>query len=179
MGHRSRTLNIAPNDITVKHERHGVLNRQQISSLFNRFFKLIAKNTSQLRISDSLWREPPVNGGFPSQRASNASTVSTDRRLNIYCDPTNYVHGQELWMFYYTSGASEIRLRGISFSRTKTTSRDSSCATKGQHRTTTQCGVGICMCTSDVNSLWHSNTIWRHSISVMSGAEPSPEPMLP
>ena len=49
-------------------ERHGISNDLQLDCLFNNFFRLTTKIVSQTFV---------VTGWFPSQRASNAESVST------------------------------------------------------------------------------------------------------
>ena len=47
------------------------------------------KETSKVRITGSLWREPPMIGGFPTQRASNAESVFLSwRHNNVYTSCT-------------------------------------------------------------------------------------------
>ena len=67
--------------ITVpSHERHGVSNYRQLDCLSNGLFRLRSKETSKLRITGPLWRE---SGGFPSQRDSNAESVSISRHYHV------------------------------------------------------------------------------------------------
>ena len=69
-------------------EHHGISNHQQIHFLFKRLFRYISKKTSKLRVTgpfvfgihpspvDSLCEgNPPVMGGFPTQRASNMEKI--------------------------------------------------------------------------------------------------------
>ena len=62
-----------------RHNEHrGVANHQRLDCLFNRLFRITPKKTSKhalLVLSDGI---PSVTSGVPSQRASNAETVSTD-----------------------------------------------------------------------------------------------------
>ena len=58
--------------IVTSNERYGVSKHRLLDYLFNSFSSLTTKETSKLRIIESLWRNPHVPGGFPSQRVSNA-----------------------------------------------------------------------------------------------------------
>ena len=72
----------------------------------NSLFRMIPKVTSQIRISDPLWGNPPVTGGFPSPRHSNAESVfhvvtsSCVHKLNseqfIYSQPVWFAHSRLL-----------------------------------------------------------------------------------
>ena len=70
------TLNIT----AMSNDRHGVSNCWSIECLFNRFFfQTSNKVTSKVcAVTGPLWGNPPVTGGFPSQRASNAEMFSFD-----------------------------------------------------------------------------------------------------
>ena len=60
-----------------RHNGHdGVWNHRRLDCLLNRLFKRRSKNTSKLRVTGLCEGNPPVNGGFPSQRASNAENAS-------------------------------------------------------------------------------------------------------
>ena len=54
-------------------ERHGISNHRCLECLLTRLFRRTSKKTSKLHWA--LWGNPPVTGGFPSQRASNAENV--------------------------------------------------------------------------------------------------------
>ena len=54
----------------------GVSNHRRPNCLFNRLFKRRSKKTSKLRVTGLCEGNPPVTGGFPSQRASNVENVS-------------------------------------------------------------------------------------------------------
>ena len=56
--------------------RHGVSNHQYLDCLLSRLFRHSSKKTSQLRVTGLCGGNPPVTGGFPSQRASGAENVS-------------------------------------------------------------------------------------------------------
>ena len=66
-------------------ERHGVSNHRRLDCLLSRLFRRTSKKTSKLRATGLCGGNPPVTGGFPSQRASNAENVS------IWC--RHYDHG--------------------------------------------------------------------------------------
>ena len=55
----------------------SVKDHRPLEYLFNSWFRRVTSNKiSKLCITDPLWGNPPVTGGFPSQRASNAESVS-------------------------------------------------------------------------------------------------------
>ena len=56
--------------------RDGVSNNQCLDCLPNRLFRRRSKKTSKLCVTGLCEGNPPVTGGFPSQRASNAENVS-------------------------------------------------------------------------------------------------------
>ena len=53
-----------------------VSNHRRLDCLLNRWFRRRSKKTSKLRDTGLCEGNPPVTGGFPSQRASNAVNVS-------------------------------------------------------------------------------------------------------
>ena len=55
-------------------ERDGVSNHRRIDRLLNRF-KRRSNDTSKLCVTSLCEGNPPVNGGFPAKRASNAETA--------------------------------------------------------------------------------------------------------
>ena len=57
-------------------ERDGVSNHQRLDCLLNLFFRRRSKKTSKHRVIGHCEGNPPVTGGFPSQRASHAENVS-------------------------------------------------------------------------------------------------------
>ena len=57
-------------------ERRGVSNHRHLDCLFSRLSRLRSKKASQLRVTGLCEGNPPVTGGFPSQRTSNAENVS-------------------------------------------------------------------------------------------------------
>ena len=57
-------------------ERDGVSNHRRLDCLLNRLFGRRSKKTSKLRVTGLCEGNPPVTGGFPSQRASNAENFS-------------------------------------------------------------------------------------------------------
>ena len=57
-------------------ERDGVSNRLRLDCLLNRVFRHKTKKTSKLGVTGLCEGNPPVTGGFPSQRASNGENVS-------------------------------------------------------------------------------------------------------
>ena len=74
--------------------RDGVLNHQRLKCLPKGLCKRRSKKTSKLRAIGLCEGNPPVTGGFPSQRASNAENVSNWwRHHNIYFSRTMH-HSQ-------------------------------------------------------------------------------------
>ena len=57
-------------------ERDGVSNCQRLDCLLNHLFRRRSKKTSKFRVTGLCERNPPVAGGFSSQRASNAGKNS-------------------------------------------------------------------------------------------------------
>ena len=57
-------------------ERDGVSNHRRLDCLRNRLFRRRSKKTSKLCYTCLYEGTPPVTGGFPSQRTSNAQNVS-------------------------------------------------------------------------------------------------------
>ena len=57
-------------------ERDGVSNHRRLHRLLDRLFRRWSKKTSKLSITGLCERNLPVTGGFPSQSASNAESVS-------------------------------------------------------------------------------------------------------
>ena len=57
-------------------QRDGVSNHRNHDCLLNRLFRRKSKKTSKLLVTGLCVDNPPVTGGYPSQRASNAENVS-------------------------------------------------------------------------------------------------------
>ena len=57
-------------------ECNGVSNHQRLDCFLNRWLKHISKKTTKLRVTGLCAKNPPVAGGFPSLRTSNAENVS-------------------------------------------------------------------------------------------------------
>ena len=55
-------------------ERPGVSDFLQLECWFNSLFGLTAQIISKLPITATLWGNPPVTSGFPSQRVSNSES---------------------------------------------------------------------------------------------------------
>ena len=63
--------------ITVtSYGHHGVSNHRRLRCLFNHLSRGTWKKTSKLCVTGLCEGTPPVNGGFPAQRASDAENVS-------------------------------------------------------------------------------------------------------
>ena len=65
-------------------ECDGVSNHQCPDRLLNRLFRRRSKNTSKLRVTCLREGNPPVTGGFPSQKACNAEYISIWWRHRVY-----------------------------------------------------------------------------------------------
>ena len=59
-------------------EPDGISNHRRLEYLLNRLFRRISKKTSKLRVTCLCEGNPPVTGGFPEQRSSNAEYVLFD-----------------------------------------------------------------------------------------------------
>ena len=59
-------------------ERDGVSNHRPLNRLFNRLLRRRPNKTSKLRATGLCEGNPPVTGGFPSQRASNRKMFPFD-----------------------------------------------------------------------------------------------------
>ena len=64
-------------------ERDGFSNHRHSDCLLKRFFRSRWKKTSKLRVTGLCEGNPPVTGGFPSQRASNAEMFPFDDVIMI------------------------------------------------------------------------------------------------
>ena len=78
--------------------RHGVSNHLHLDCLLSRLFRRISKNTSKLRFTGLCDGNPPVTGGYPSQRASNSEFFPSDDVIitwNVFCitGPLRGIHG--------------------------------------------------------------------------------------
>ena len=69
----------------TSHDRHGVSNHQHVHCVFHLLLKHTSKKTPKLCATSE--GKPPVNGGFPLQRTSNAERISIWWRLheNVVC----------------------------------------------------------------------------------------------
>ena len=75
------------------HERDGASNHRRLDCLLNRLFRCRSKKTSNLHVPGLCEGNPPVIGGFPSQRACNANNVSILwRRHESNRNCNDYVH---------------------------------------------------------------------------------------
>ena len=64
-------------------KRDGVSNHRRLDCLFNRLFKRISNKASKPRVTGLCEGNPPVTGGFPSQRASNVEMFSYDHVIML------------------------------------------------------------------------------------------------
>ena len=88
-------------------EHHAVSNYRQIDWLFNRLFISTLKKASNPALLALCVGNPPVTGGFLSQRASNAETVSIwwrHRNTVVTRYPQEYhnFHGCLHWYLFFT-----------------------------------------------------------------------------
>ena len=65
-------------------EPNVVSNHQHLGCLLNRLFRRTSKTTSTFRVTGLCEGKPPVTGGFPTQRASNAKKVSMWWRHHVW-----------------------------------------------------------------------------------------------
>ena len=72
--------------------RDGVSNHQPNDCLLNRLFRHRSKKTSKLRVTGLCEGNPPVTGGFPSQRASNAENFFHLMTLSWYTNNLVCLH---------------------------------------------------------------------------------------
>ena len=77
LSHQSvTTYAFRPSSLQWRHnEYNGVSNHRRFDYLFNRLFRLRSKKTPKLRATGLCEGNPPVTGGFPSQRKSNAENI--------------------------------------------------------------------------------------------------------
>ena len=80
-----------------------VSNHQHLDCLLNRLFRRRSKKTSKLRVTGHHEGNPPVTGGFPSQRASNAENVPFDDVIMIrrFAAPFQYLPDQQMGRFIH------------------------------------------------------------------------------
>ena len=85
-----KILSVVLNDVVSLQWRHderdSVSNQRPHDCLFNCLFRRRSKKTSKLRVTGLCAGNSPVTGEFPTQRASNAESVSIWSR--------HHVHGQ-------------------------------------------------------------------------------------
>ena len=86
-------------------ERDGVSNHQRLDCLFNRLFRRRSKKTSKLHTTGLCEGNPPVTGGFASQKTSNVDVFSIwwrhrESKLRTAClfkrVACNTVHAMEI-----------------------------------------------------------------------------------
>ena len=75
-------------------ERHCVSNHWRLYYLLNRLFRCRSKKISKLSVTGLFEENPPVTGGFPEQRASNAENVSIS--LRNHGNPINHARPESL-----------------------------------------------------------------------------------
>ena len=83
-------------------ERDGISNHLHLECLFNRLFRCRSNKTSKLCVTGLCEGNPPVTGGFPSQRASNAENVSIWwRHHGMHCGTSmvSYLHDKTSLLF--------------------------------------------------------------------------------
>ena len=68
-----------------KIERDGVSNHRLLDCFLNRLFRRRSKKISKLLVTGLCEGNPPVTGGLPSQRASNAETFKFDDVIMFTC----------------------------------------------------------------------------------------------
>ena len=76
---------VNPTSLQWRHNgRDGVSNHRRLDCLLNRLFRRQSKKTWKLHVTGLCERNPPVIGGFPSQRATNTENVSIWWRYHVY-----------------------------------------------------------------------------------------------
>ena len=76
----------------MSHEGDGVWNWRTIDCLFSRLFGLTSKKTSKPALLALCEGNPPVIGGFPSQRDSNTGNICMSWRENaVLVFPVQYI----------------------------------------------------------------------------------------
>ena len=81
-------------------ELDGVSIHRRLDCFLNRLFRRRSKKTSKLRVIGLCEGNPPVTGGFPSQRTGNAENVA-------------------IWWHHYDGGISCLRRCNAEFTRQK------------------------------------------------------------
>ena len=81
-------------------ESDGVSNPRRLDSLVNHLFSHRSKKISKLRVTGLCERNPPVTGGFHSQRASKAETFDDVIMNVITCGIRRCI--MTLWHSWYT-----------------------------------------------------------------------------
>ena len=66
-------------------------NHRCLDCLLNRLFRWRSKKTSKLHVTGLCEGNPPVAGGFPSQRASNMEMFPFDDIIMVFCTCFSYV----------------------------------------------------------------------------------------
>ena len=85
--------------ITVtSHECHGVATHRQIEWISNSLFRPTSKTTPKPALLTLCHGNPPMTGGFPSQRASN--TVSLPMSLRHYVSLPLRLQRSSRWVFH-------------------------------------------------------------------------------
>ena len=71
--------------LKYRHNEHdGVSNHWRLDCLLNRLFRRRSNKTSKLRVTGLGKGNPPVTGGFPTQRASNTEMFPFDKVIMVY-----------------------------------------------------------------------------------------------
>ena len=78
-------------------ECYGVLNHRRLDCLLNHLFRRRKKKTSKFRVTGLSEGNPPVTRGFPSERASDAETISIRWRHHMMLQGDNVMRGFEAW----------------------------------------------------------------------------------
>ena len=69
---------------SLEWRHNGVSNHGRLDCLLNRLFSCRSKQTWKLCVTGLCEGNPPVTGGFPSHRASNAENISTWWRHHVF-----------------------------------------------------------------------------------------------
>ena len=82
-----------------RHNKHdGASNHQRLGCLLSRLFRRLSKKTSKPRVTGLSDGNPPVTGGFPSQRTSNSEKVSISWRYHAgHRHNNDEIRNKERW----------------------------------------------------------------------------------
>ena len=83
-------------------KRHDVANRRRLDCLLNRLSRRRSKKMSKLCVTGLFEENPPVTGGFQSQKASNAKNVSIWWRHHIIAFDAGIIEWRCIFIYCVT-----------------------------------------------------------------------------